>query len=365
MLNTTRSALLSTLLLAAALVPTDVFGSVQHTSIPLDKGSAAVDDGSECYKDFATDPTCAIVNVAFFEDTECNKPLELVRRTSRAMIKGNEQMNWDGSVAHSLQHPFGSLRVLAATKGLGIGFAKEEESDTVVQNTAWMSADQVWDAFQTKDCITFPNLDSRAVGVWTARRQDIMNQGGYVWNPDNVPIQVCGACTKFSNNAVNNAVEKRHTRSHQHSRNRSRAVCLEPASYGAGGVLLMYNSSECTGPTTKQLYSSVQCTPLSTTNFKSYKAIAPSGPTIDTIFSPVYYDLNANQYHACAQHDVDARPFQYNKCQKMDNEDVFVGVYGVDPDHPQDGPAKGDKVLKQGHGGLLLAPNPNTGGKGH
>lgn len=359
--NPTQSSLLSTLLLVAAILPWCVLGSLQHSWMPLDKRSSA-QDGSNCYHDYATDPAnCPIVHVAFFEDASCNKPLELARTTPQAMIKGNEQMIWEGTVAHSLKRPLGSMRVLAAVQGIGIGFAKEEESDGVVQNTAWMSSSKVYDAFKTKDCITLPNLDVHEVGVWTARVDSITNQGAYVWNPDNIPIKNGVAqCAHASTDA------RHKRRSRGTASGRTRPICLEQASYAGGAVLLLYSTDDCTGPAEKQLYSTMQCTPLRKTSFKSYKAIQPKGPTIDTVFSPIYYDLNANELHACAQRDVSARPFKPNACQKMFNTNMFVGVYGVDPspEFPQPVPSPGDKVLLQSHGHLLLSPNPEAGGKG-
>lgn len=352
MFGPTRSALLSTLLLAAAIVPLGALGSLQYSSMPLDK-RGAVSDGSECYIDYARDPqNCPIVNVAFFEDTDCRKPLPLVRTTPQALIKGNAQMLFDGAVAHSLQRPFGSLRVLAAVPGIGIGFAKGEESDTVVQNSAWLSSTQTYNAFKMEQCITFPNLDASQVKVWTAKADAAFNQHGFVWNHDNVPIKKspqCSAAKKRGIHAMNLA---------RSSKPATKPECLSPGSWGGGGVLLMYTSDDCSGTGKRQLYSAAQCSPLVMTNFKSFKAIDPSGSNIGPVLSPVYYDLGENGYHACAQHDVSALQFKPNQCQKVAGGDAFVGVYGVDPAYPQPGPGPKDKVLLQGHGNKLLSPAP-------
>lgn len=357
MLGSARKALLSSLLLAAAMVPSGAFASLGHSSMHRHKRA---NDGSECYQDYAKDPkSCPIVKVAFFEDTNCATPLALTRTTSGALIKGNEQLLFDGAVAHSLKKPFGSMRVLAAVQGIGIGFAKEEESDMVVQNMAWMSSAQTYDAFRSKTCVTFPNLDVGKVGVWTAKFDDSFNQQGYVWNPYNIPIKPHSPqCSSRSSNA-------RHKRAPR-TAEASHPVCLEQASWGGGGVLMMYTTDTCQ-PDPKnpnsvkmQLYSTAQCTPLHLTGFNSYRAIQPRGATIDTVFSPTYYDLGESGYHACAQRDVVAKPFKPNECQKMSGGDMFVGVYGNDPQFPQAPPGKGDKVLRQGHGGRLLGPKEDA-----
>ncbi|SJX60070.1 uncharacterized protein SRS1_11385 [Sporisorium reilianum f. sp. reilianum] len=365
MFGPTRSALLSTLLLAAALVPSGALGSVQHSWMPLDKRGAVL-SGSGCYREYATDPqNCPIVHVAFFEDTACSKPLELVRTTPHALIKGNEQMIFDGTVAHSLKRPFGSLRVLAAVKGIGIGFAKQEESDMVVQNTAWMSSADTWAAFEDKACVTLPNLEAGHVGVWTAKFDSIFNVGGYVWNPDNIPInKEAPQCKGAAEKRVHHRRSSKTGAKVAQAAAKCKPVCLEPASYGGGGVLLLYTTDNCTPDpkdpksVQRQLFSTVQCTPLARTNFKSYKAIQPQGLTLPTIFSPTYYDLGETDYHACAKRDVDSRPFKPNECQKMAGNDMFVGVYGDDMTFPQPNPGPQDKVLLQSHGHLLLSPSP-------
>jgi len=351
MLGATRAALLFTFLAAAAIVPLGAMASLQHSSLPLDK-RAAVPDVSHCYRDFATDPdNCPILNVAFFEDAQCERPLHLARTTPTALIKGNEQMLFDGAVAHSLKSSFGSIRVLAAVKGIGMGFAKEEESDTVVQNLAWMSSAQTFDAYESKACITFPNLDASQVGVWSVKFDDSFNQGGYVWNPSNIPLkQSAPQCIKRA----------RHAR----GRLAAQPVCLHGASWGGGGVLLLYKNDDCTDDpkdarsVKKQFYSTVQCNALTMTEFKSFKAIEPTGPTIPINFSPAYYDLDKDGYHRCVQRDITTRPFKSGVCQKVAGNDMFVGVYGMDPDYPQPPPGAGDKLLLKAHGGLLLHPAP-------
>lgn len=350
MLATTRSALLSALLLAATISPLGALGSAQHSNLPLDK-RAAVSDGSECWREFASNPDkCPVLQVAFFEDTQCSKPLSLVRTTPRALIKGNQQMLFEGAVAHSVKKPFGSIRILGAVPGIGIGFAAEEESDTVVQNMAKMSSAETYKAYQRKDCVTFPNLDARRVGVWTVRREDVFNQHGYVWNQGNIPLKAnASQCQKLNRRAF------------AHADAGERSVCLEGASWGGGGVLDLYTNDDCSGPAKRQIYSTVQCTPLSTTSFKSFKAVSPSGPTIDAIFSPTYYDLGETGYHACAQRDVTAEKFKPGQCQKFSNTGAFVGVYGNDPQYPQPGPGPHDKILKESSGGLLLSSNPASG----
>ncbi|EST09689.1 hypothetical protein PSEUBRA_000063 [Kalmanozyma brasiliensis GHG001] len=357
MLGPIRHGLLISLLLVAAIVPSQTIASPQHLSTHLYKRD---DDGRDCYKKFAKDPSnCPIINVAFFADTNCATPLPLARTTPRALIEGNEQMLFDGTVAHSLKRPFGSLRIIAAARGMGLGFAKGEESDTVVQNMAFMSAARTFEAFSKKECVTFPNLDASQVGVWTARQEASLNVQGYVWNPDNIPIK------RTPQYSTDNALMKTNSHRRRGSRRVSTgacAVCLEEASWGGGGVLLMYTTPDCTSTPKKQLYSTVQCTPLSLTDFRSYKAVQPLGPTIDTIFSPTYYDVGQTGYHACAHQDVSARPFKPNECQKMAGGDMFVGVYGLDPDPRLVQPAlsQGDKVLAQGHGKLLLGPKPGS-----
>ncbi|CDS02199.1 uncharacterized protein SPSC_02279 [Sporisorium scitamineum] len=360
MIGPIRNALLSTLLLASALMPSGVLGSVQHSWMPLDK-RAALPDGSECYRNYVTDPqNCPIVNVAFFEDTQCSKPLTLVRTYSRALLKGNEQMIFDGSFSRAVQRPFGSIRVLAAVPGIGIGFAKEPESDTVVQNTAWMSSAQTYEAFKSKACLTFPNLDASQAKIWTAKMDDSFNINGYVWNPNNIPIK---------NEAIEcyphkSRLAQKHAKRSPSTAANCKPVCLEPASWGGGGVLLMYSSDDCSGDlkgpqaVKTQLYSTVQCTPIDMTNFRSFKAFQPQGANIDPVFSPVYYDIGDNGYHACAQHDVMSRPFKPNECQKVAGNGMFVGVYGVDPNYPPPGPGPHDKVLLRSKGHMLLSPGP-------
>ena len=364
MLGPALSAVLSTLLLASAIMPSGAMASVQHSWMPLDKRAHAPHDGSECFQNFATDPQkCSVVHVAFFEDDKCGQPLDLVRTTPYAFIKNrNEQMLFDGMVAHSLKKPFGSMRVLAAVDGIGIGFAKEEESDGVVQNMAWMSSAQTYSAFTSKECITLPNLDTKLVGVWSVKLDNTLNQAGYVWNPDNIPlIRNAAGCQ--------HAAIKKHRKRLTTSAYKGTPACLEPASYGGGGVLLMYATDDCSGDpkdtkaVRKQLYSTVQCTPLSMTGFKSYKAVQPKGPTIDTIFSPLYYDLNENGYHRCAQRDVSARPFRPNECQKVAGNDMFVGVYGNDPGFPQPPPESDVRVLLRSTGRGPHQP-PRLGPKG-
>ncbi|KAJ1030553.1 hypothetical protein NDA16_001462 [Ustilago loliicola] len=343
MLGTTRSALLSALILTVTISPLGALGSVQNSNLPLDKRAAA-SDGSECWRDFASDPrACPVVQVAFFEDTQCSKPLNLVK--TQAFNKGNEQMLFESAVAHSVKKPFGSIRVLGAAPGIGIGFAKEEESDMVVQNMAFMSSADTHKAYQLKQCVTFPNLDASRVGVWTVKWDASINQQGYVWNQDNIPLKSSAA-----------QCHKRNRRASAHSSEYS--VCLEGASWGGGGVLDLYTNDDCSGPVKRQIYSTTQCTPLSTTSFKSFKAVSPLGLTIDAIFSPTYYDFGKTLYHACAQRDVTAMKFKPGQCQKFTNAGAFVGVYGNDPQYPQPGPGPNDKILKKGSGRLLVSPAP-------
>lgn len=354
MLGATRSALLSNLLVAMACVPLGALASIQHSAMPLDKGQAA-SDGSECWTDYANKPECTMLQVSYFEDAECGKPLDLFKSDPHAMIKGNTHMVWDGALAKSLKKPFGSLRVVGAVPGFGLGFAREAESDTVVQNMAWMSAADTYRVFQSKSCVTFPNLDASKVGIWSVRAETSLNQGGYVWNPFNIPLKDSSyQCIKRRRSVT---IQSRV----------SSAVCLEGASWGGGGVLELYTTDNCTpdpkdkNSVKRQLYSTVQCTPLSMTNYKSFKAIAPSGPTIGPVFSPVYYDLGQQSgYHACAQHDVSAMPFQHDACQKAAGNDMFVGIYGKDPTYKQPAPGPGDKVLLKSRGHLLLSPGPHT-----
>ncbi len=89
----------------------------------------------------------------------------------------------------------------------------------------------------------------------------------------------------------------------------------------------------------------------------------PTGPTVDTIFSPTYYDIGQNGYHACSQLDVDAQPFKPNECQKVSGGDMFVGVYANDPDPrmAQAPPGRNDKVLLNSHGQRLFEPGPEPG----
>lgn len=348
MIGATRSALLSTLLLAAAIVPLGAFGAIQATSMPLDKRSAE-DIIAECWTGFAQDPKkCPVIQLAVFKDAECRTPFALSKTWPHAIIKGNTQMLFEGAIANSLQHPFGSVRVVGAVPGIGLGFANQEESDTVIQNMAWMSAAETYKAYQSKSCLHFPNLDLSTVRMWSIRSEDVMNQVGYVFNPYNVPIK--------RNVAQCRARHRRQVAGHS----AVQSVCLEPASWGFGGVLEMYANDDCTGAAKRQLYTTVQCTPLGTTNFRSFKVVAPSGNDFGPIFSPVYYDYNNDTgYHACAHKGVSAKPFQPNVCQKMAGDGMFVGVYGMDPNNPQAGPVPGDKVLYKGHGHLLLAPEPN------
>lgn len=361
MLSATLQALLLTFLVAAAVGPLGAAGSVQHSWNPLDKRRAPLNDGSECYHTFATDPkSCPMVRVAFFEDTECSKPLPLVKTVQRALINGNEQMLFDGAVAHSLKRPFGSIRVLAAVRDIGIGFAKHEESDTVVQNMAWMSAADTYKAYQQKSCVTLPNLDVEHVGVWSVRFEHLLNQGGYVWNPYNIPIK--------QNVPQCHGPEKR-ALMHGAATRSSSPVCLQPASYGGGAVLLLYKSKDCTvdpndsKSVKMQLYSTVQCTPLTMTDFNSYRAVQPKGDTIEPIFSPAYYERGSTFYHSCAPHDVAAMPFKPNgECQRFSGNDMFVAVFGNDPNYPQPAPGPHDKVLLKPRGHLLLAPNPASPG---
>ncbi|TKY90073.1 hypothetical protein EX895_000071 [Sporisorium graminicola] len=357
----TRNASLPTLLLAAAVVPLGALDSAQRSYMPLDK-PVAVSDGSECYRNYATDPrSCPIVQVAFFEDTHCSEPLNLVRTNPQAFIKGNEQMLFDGAVAHSLKNPFGSMRVLAAVDGIGIGFAKSEESDMVVQNMAWLSSSQTQAAFKSKQCINFPNLDVSQVKVWTVKADGAFNRRGYAWNPYNIPITKSPQCTDAPGKLKTPSpwiLSSKNGAPKSQPASATGIECLEKASWGGGGVLLMYASDDCSGSPKRQLYSTAQCTPLAMTNFKSYKAIQPQGPTIDTVFSPAYYDVSESGYHACAQRDVSARPFKPNECQKVAGNDMFVGVYGVDAAFPPPVPGPHNKVLLQSHGHLLLSPNP-------
>ncbi|SPO19628.1 uncharacterized protein UTRI_00038_B [Ustilago trichophora] len=354
MLSATRSALLSTLLVAMASVPLGALASIQHSAMPLDKRQAA-SDGSECWTDYAKKPECTMLQVSYFEDAECRKPLGLFKADPNAMIKDNTQMVWDGALTRSLKKSFGSLRVVGAVPGFGLGFAREAESDTVVQNMAWMSAAETYRVFQSKSCVTFPNLDASKIGVWSVRAETSLNSDGYVWNPFNVPLKNSGyQCNKRRRSVANQS-------------SASSAVCLEGASWGGGGVLELYTTENCTpdpkdkNSVKRQLYSTVQCTPLSMTNYKSFKAIAPSGITIDPVFSPVYYDLGQQSgYHACAQKDVSSAPFKPNACQKAAGNDMFVGIYGNDPTYKQPVPGPGDKVLRKSHGNLLLGPGPHT-----
>lgn len=353
MFGAVRASLLSTLLLAGAIAPIGALASLQHWNA-LDKRQEPA-TGSECYRDFATDPeNCPILNVAFFEDSSCSKPLQLAHAKPDSFIEGNKQMLFDAASAHTLKSPFGSVRILAAAQGVGLGFAKEEESDTIVQNFAFMSSADTFKAYQSKSCVTFPNLDASKVGIWTVRSESSLNQEGYVWNPDNIPLkQSAPQCTKRTKRASTQPGEQ--------------CVCLEGASWGGGGVLQLYSGSDCTGETKRQLYSTAQCTPISMTGFNSFKAVQPLGPTIDAIFSPVYYGLDKDQYHRCSQRDVTAKPFKSGVCQQFKNSQAFVGVYGNDPDpslaQPPPGPA--DKVLLKGKGGLLLSPAPHPGRPAH
>lgn len=297
-------------------------------------------DGSECFRNFASDPNaCPIVNVAFFKDAKCSQPVPLPRRGS--FVRGNAEMLFESAVSHSVQGGFGSIRVLAAVEGLGIGFAKGEESDTVVQNFAWMSAEKTWTAYRSQACISVPNLDVTKVGVWTTKAEGALNQGGYVWNEDNIPL-------KWGSPQCHKQLQGRS------GGKAAQEVCLEGASWGGGGMLLLYTNDDCTvdpknsNSVKKQLYNTAQCTPLTMTEFRSFKAVQPLGPTIDINFSPIYYDMGKQGYHACSQRGVVTKPFKSGVCQKIAADGMFVGVYGNDPQFPQAGPSPGDKILRQG-----------------
>ncbi|GAK62628.1 uncharacterized protein PAN0_001c0829 [Moesziomyces antarcticus] len=343
MASSAMKSLLSTLLVASFLAPLGVLGSVQHSSIPMDK-RAAVSDGSECWTDFAKNSQdCPVLQVAFFKDAQCSQALNLVRTTPQALIKGNKQMLFEGAVAHSLKEPVGSVRIIGAVPGIGLGFARQEESDSVVQNMAWMSSSETMKAYQSKSCVSFANLDAKRVGVWTVKADDSFNPPGVAWDEDNIPItESAHACA-----------EERHAH-----RRGTQTVCLESASWGKGGVLQLYNSDDCTGRATKQVFSAAQCTPLKTTGFKSFKTFRPQGDKCDVIFSPEYYDIGQDGYHRCAQLDITAVKPKSGACQKFDNGNMFVGVYSNDPQFPQPAPGPGDKVLLQSHGVRLLSPGP-------
>ncbi|UTT95260.1 hypothetical protein NDA17_002783 [Ustilago hordei] len=350
MLPATRTALLLALLVAVTISPLGAVGSVQHSNLPLDKRSA-VSDGSQCWTEFASDPkNCPIVQVAFFEDTQCSQPLQLVKTTPNAFIKGNKQMLSEGAVAHSVKKPFGSIRVLATVADIGIGFAVGEESDTVVQNMAFMSAAETRKAYQSKSCVTFPNLEVGRVGVWSTRSESLLNQGGYVWNPFNIPIKSSASqCNKHNKRVVAHADQY--------------SVCLNGVSWGGGGVIYLYPNDDCSGRAKRQIYSTVQCTPLAADGFKSFKAVSPQGDTINPIFSPSYYDFNGETgYHACSQKGVTEQKWKPGQCQKFGNSIAFAGVYGNDPGNPQPGPRPNDKVLKSSHGGKPnRSPAPGLG----
>ncbi len=57
-----------------------------------------------------------------FEDANCATPLPLTPHRPYRVHQGNEQMLFDGAVAHSLKRRFGSLRILAAAQGMGPRF---------------------------------------------------------------------------------------------------------------------------------------------------------------------------------------------------------------------------------------------------
>ncbi|SNX81355.1 uncharacterized protein MEPE_00060 [Melanopsichium pennsylvanicum] len=350
------SASFSTLL-SGVLLSSSALATIQHSSIALDKRQSI--DPNICWTQYHDRPDlCQVLQVAYYRDASCNAPLSLHSKVHGATIHGNTQMIWESAVAHTIMQTFGSIRIVGAIEGLALGFGKREESDTVVQNMAYMSSAELQRAYRTKACVTFPNLDVEKVGVWTVKAENTFNSEGYVWNPHNIPIKNTPECS-----GAKKSKTKRQLMSH-HRYGNAMPVCLKGASWGGGGVLMLYDSDDCSGEGKRQLYSTAQCTPLSTTTtgFKSYKAIEPQGDTIDTIFSPIYYDMGQSGYHACSPKGVTKRPFKPNECQKFAGNDMFVGVYGNDPNYPQSGPDPGVKILRQAHGHHLFTRNPMHGG---
>lgn len=303
----------------------------RHSSQSLLSKRFAVED---CYRNFNTDPRCSVVNVAFYSDDACAQPMALDRHAaSRAgaddFVRGNAKMLFDSAISATPSN-FRSIKILAATEGFGVGFAQHPDSDTLIMNMAWLSAADVSQAFKRQSCLQLTNVYAPLARQWTVKNEATLNQPGYIWNAHNLPLKTnVAACSS-------------------HVTRKARGVCLEPRSWGAGGVLEMYKSLDCTGIPIHQTFNSAQCEPLSLTEFSSFKPVQPLGQTVNFTFSDEYYALGREGYHACGHKNVVTRPFLPGKCQKLVSRGAFVGVYGNDPLYPQAGPDPGAVPIKKG-----------------